>query len=164
MFRVIMSEVSKQNKLPASWHDSILVPPSSLLSPCTPSTHFWDHWRFIPDWAEKVGPISCCFWQGVGQEQQEGVGTGIENVLGVSLGLASLTNKSSFTMHRLKGKNGTSETGQIDNPTPQQRSCSHCHSATKFFPYPYCACHPGSLAGTSTFPSPLTEPNVGETV
>lgn len=52
MFRVTMSEINKQNKLPASSHYSLLGP-CQLLSPCSPSTHFLDHWRFMPDWMVK---------------------------------------------------------------------------------------------------------------
>lgn len=37
-------------------------------------------------------------------ELEVGVGSGMENTLWVSLGSASLTNSSSFTMHRLKEK------------------------------------------------------------
>lgn len=45
---------------------------------------------------------SCCSWGKVVKELQEGVGTGIENVLWVSLGLMSLTSRVSYTMHRLE--------------------------------------------------------------
>ena len=48
--------------------------------------------------------MSCCSWERVCMELEVGVGAGMENTLSVSLGLASLTNSSSFTMHRLKEK------------------------------------------------------------
>lgn len=149
------------------WFTLLLHPsrcPNSPFFPCIPSTHFRDHSSFIPDWVEKACTISCCSWERVCMVLEVSVGSWLENALWVSLGVASLTNSSSFTMHRLKGKWALRQVDECTTPHPQQWSCSHCHSATRFLPYPYCACrppYPDSWAGAST---PPTEPTFAGTV
>lgn len=51
---------------------------------------------------ETVSTISCCSWERVGKELEEGAGTGMEKALWVSFMLAFLTISLSFTIYRLK--------------------------------------------------------------
>ena len=40
--------------------------------------HFWDCWKFIPDWMEKSCPISCCSKEKVGMGVR-GLGFGMKS-------------------------------------------------------------------------------------
>lgn len=131
--------------LSESFHYSF--PCFSQLTPI-PSTHLRDHSSFIPDWLEKACTISCCSCERVGMKLKESAGIRVEKAFCLSLGLASLTNSSSFTMQRLEEKWDTFEwwTTHLDQMIHLRQPLSN---------------QTFSLAITL---SPLTKPTYGETV
>ena len=113
----------------------------------------------IPHWMEKAHTISCYSGERRNMNVVDSVGTGMENALWVFLGLASITNSSSFTIQRLEEKCTFSQL--MDGQPAPPIQLLPLPLSNQIPSIPLLCLSPGSLTGSS---APCTEPTFREIV